>query len=156
MRRLSLLIALISAALAVATPDALAVTGGVRAYSLCGTSCASFWAHGRGTVTQTAVGVTSGSLSGTITIRDRDGGHDFSVSNWASRKTLSDGSQLFKGSNLHFLATTSFRVKLVGQNISVSTVARGQATVIGTGQYTLNGPTAYAWTQQGRTLTLRK
>jgi hypothetical protein len=122
----------------------------VAVHSLSCSNCGSFTASGDGWVGQTMTGTGWGSVAnGTIRVKDLSPNdtRDFQVSHASSHRTLEDGTIIYSGKGMTFVAWTHWYVKVKGTNVSVSTVAAGSAYVQGSGKYHVNSGAARSWPQ---------
>jgi hypothetical protein len=141
MRKIVLLTAVL-AALAAAAP----ASGATLLAKACRSSCSSFSASGRGTVSIVANGAEWGTMSsGSIWMRDRTGNGN--PRNWVHGKGLHwkylgrDGWKVTSSNTMTLSASTKFWIKLQGRGIKVCGVFDGSGTIAGSGSYTLNGYT---------------
>jgi hypothetical protein len=141
-RRITTVAAIVLAFLATAMP---ASAKPLAAAASC--NCGSLYASGYGWVGETASGAVWGSIrSGTLWVRDRDGGHDFVVAHYSTRAWVKSASAWkYKGSNMTFQAWGKWWVKAQGTGVAVSVTAEGTASLEGTGKYDVIGRFERAW-----------
>ncbi len=109
--------------------------------------CGTLAASGRGWIGNWATGSIWGSVSsGTVWVRARTSSSKVGVSHYSSKAYDSSvNAWRYKGTNMRFLGSGTWWVKVQGTGIAESATAVGTAHLKGTGKYHLNGGPARAW-----------
>jgi hypothetical protein len=157
MFRRTVLCALIATALAL--PAAAAASTLYTAKSVCGTSCGTWQSSkGSGFARVWASGTGYGDVgSGSIWFKDRlaNGKIDYSVSGWNKRIYRGDGWYEFRGTNMSFLATNKWVMKINASGVYARVVADGTVTLRGSnGTFAMNGGSWRHWPSVKRSYNL--